>query len=235
MKKQKKNPPQKNSLSLQSHSKPTLGKPFSNLNEIVFFVEDKAQLITNTTPAAKPCGDSIPCFTGKVKTQIKGGVGKFKRGESQGLSYYLNPVLFCWTSNTCFYSVILILNLTISSQKYSCDYFAFSWFFFPLLLWLKVIGIDCGWLWHLHSISSLKCCCGSVPVVSPAKLLQRYWMSCQCIGCPIQSASKLSAGSAGFNSLVPVMRKQSILFIWAPCKQSTFLKCLWWQQRRIQH
>lgn len=85
--------------------------------------------------------------------------------------------------------------------------------FFPLLLWLKVIGIDCGWLWHLHSISSLKCCCGSVPVVSPAKLLQRYWMSCQCIGCPIQSASKLSAGSAGFNSLVPVMRKQSIFFL----------------------
>lgn len=143
--KTKKNLPQ-NSLSLQSHSKPTLGKPFSNLNEIVFFVEDKTQLITNTTPAAKPCGDSIPCFTGKVKTQIKGGAGKFKRGESQGLPYYLNPVLCCWTSNTCFYSVILISNLTISSQKYSCDYFAFSWFFSPSCYgwrWLALIVVGC--------------------------------------------------------------------------------------------
>lgn len=96
IKKQKKNPPQKTSFSLQSHSEPTLRKPFSNLNEIgVFLLKTKHSSLPNTTPAAKPCGDSIPCFTGKVKTQIKGGVGKFKRGESQGLPYYLNPALFC--------------------------------------------------------------------------------------------------------------------------------------------
>lgn len=235
MKKQKKNPPQKNSLSLQSHSKPTLGKPFSNLNEIVFFVEDKAQLITNTTPAAKPCGDSIPCFTGKVKTQIKGGVGKFKKGGESGASLLPESSSVLLNIQYMFLLCHSDLELNYILTKVFLWLLCLQLIFFPLLLWLKVIGIDCGWLWHLHSISSLKCCCGSVPVVSPAKLLQRYWMSCQCIGCPIQSASKLSAGSAGFNSLVPVMRKQSIFFIWAPCKQSTFLKCLWWQQRRIQH
>lgn len=181
--KTKKNPPQKNSLSLQSHSKPTLGKPFSNLNEIVFFVEDKAQLITNTTPAAKPCGDSIPCFTGKVKTQIKGGVGKFKRGESQGLPYYLNPALFCWTSNTCFYSVILILNLTISSQSIPVITLPSADFFPPLAM----AEGDWHWLWlvvtpaqHQQSEVLLWICTRSLTCqIAPAVLnvLSMYWMS----------------------------------------------------------
>lgn len=145
-KKQKKKSPPKKLIVFAITFKTHLGEAILQFKWDCFFVEDKAQLITNTTPAAKPCGDSIPCFTGKVKTQIKGGVGKFKRGESQGLPYYLNPVLFCWTSNTCFYSIILILNLTISSQKYSCDYFAFSWFFSPSCYgwrWLALIVVGC--------------------------------------------------------------------------------------------
>lgn len=88
--------------------------------------------------------------------------------------------------------------------------------FFYCPLWLKVIGSDCSGLWHLDSISSLKCCCRSETVVSPAKLLQWYWMACQC---PIQSALKLSADSTGFNSLVLVMRKHhaSNLHFWNAC------------------
>lgn len=101
----------------------------------------------------------------------------------------------------------------------SCDETRSSGFFLFLFLWFATAEGEwrrCSWSRHLDSICCLRRCCRSVTVASPAKLLQRYWMACQFIGCPTQSASKLSVDSAGFNSLGPVV------FSWAPCKSSTF-------------
>lgn len=151
---------------------------------LVFFVEDKAQLITNTTPAVKPCGDSIPCFTGKVKTQIKGGVGKFKRGEESGASLLPESSSVLLNIQYMFLLCHSDLELNYILTK------VFLWLLCLQLIFFLLLSMaegDWHWLWlvvtpaqHQQSEVLLWICTRSLTCqIAPAVLnvLSMYWMS----------------------------------------------------------